>query len=708
MTSFTKHSRREFLAAFAQSAGCFVAMASMTALTACSRPRSTSGRFAFPQGVASADPQPDAVVLWTRVAAAEDDMETVELRVQLARDSAFSDVILEQVIQAERGLDFTVRCFAAGLESDRHYHYRFLAPDGSASRVGRTRTAPADDADRTLTAALCSCQHYEEGLFSAYRRLLLDDEQAPEDRKIDVVLHVGDFIYEASNRGALLNLNLGEVELRNRDGSLRKVQGLPSSGPAGPPGTQLVAETLDDYRELYKVYLQDPDLQDARAAFPFVSIWDDHEFYNDAWQSFHPSGPAQRRKVASNQAWFEYIPAALDQNRAANNPARDFASADVVDAELGEFDENYLSREPNNLAALGTLSIYRSLRWGRMADLVLIDGRSYRAPRGVDAAIPGAEFITGAPVPAALVEVQNAGRTANGGNPPDTVSLGGVEIPNGRVDRPAGSLLGAEQKQWLTATLRESAARWKVLCTDVPLMRFGFDMRFREHGNHNDLWWTDTWDGYPVERRELVGFVADEGITNIVSLSGDRHAHFAGLVYDDFDADSPRAVLAEFAGSAISSGPRVKNQNNGTRSDDELNALVHFAGSRFGYAREMMPALNAWLLFGAEAAARLGETGDVELAMEQADQRVNPHLQYADTDGVGYVVLRFADDGVSAEFVTVDEPVTQAYADAPPVWRRVRFAVPPWASGEEPSMELEGVDGEDPLMGLKVQPPLQR
>ena len=695
-------SRREFMRAFARTAGCFAAMASTTALVGCSRPRSTPGHFGFPQGVASADPLPDAVVLWTRVEPEEADAASVELLVQLARDPEFAEVILEQPILAERSFDFTVRCFTAGLEPDRSYHYRFLAPDGSASRTGRTRTAPSGDADRPLTVAVCSCQHYEEGLFSAYRRLLLDDGQADTDNGIDLVVHVGDFIYEAGNRRPLVSLDGEEVELRNADGSRRFVASLPSKGPAGPMGEQLVAETLDDYRELYKVYLRDPDLQDARAAFPFVCIWDDHEFHNDAWQSYHPRGPAQRRKMDSNQAWFEYIPAALSRNPAAGNAAHDFAPADVSDVELDGFDDNYLSGEPNNLAAIGTLSIYRSLRWGRMAELLLVDGRSYRGPRGVDASIPGGEFLTREPVPAALVETQNAGRTANGGDPPETVSLGGEDIPNSRRDSPAGSLLGAGQKQWLTASLRASESRWKVVCNDVPLMRFGFDMSFRDYGNLDDLWWTDAWDGYPLERRELMTFIAEEGITNVISLTGDRHAHFAGVVHDDFDGDSPRAMLAEFAGSSICSGPRLKNQGNSTQSDPQLDARVQFDGSRFGYPRAIMPSLNAWLLYGEEAAARLSETGDEQAAMQQASEAVNPHLRYADTDGVGYVVVRFADDGVSAEFVTVDEPIAQPGTEGPGVWRRVRFGVPAWSAGEEATLEYLGMNGEPPLMGLKV------
>ena len=702
MSSPNMYSRREFIAAFARSAGCFAAMASTTTLVGCSRPRATSGQFGFPQGVASADPLPDAVVLWTRVEPEEAGTASVDLLVQLARDSDFGDVILEQPILAERSFDFTVRCFAAGLEPDRSYYYRFLAPDGSASRMGRTRTAPSEDADRPLTVAVCSCQHYEEGLFSAYRRLLMDDEERSRDNGIDLVVHVGDFIYEAGNRRPLISLDGEEIDLRNADGSRRIVASLPSKGPAGPMGEQLVAETLEDYRELYKIYLRDPDLQDARAAFPFVSIWDDHEFYNDAWQSYHPAGPAQRRKMDSNQAWFEYIPAALSRNPASGNPARDFSPAEVADVDLGSFDDSYLSHEPNNLAAIGTLSIYRSLRWGRMAELLLVDGRSYRGPRGVDASIPGGEFLTREPVPAALVETQNAGRNANGGNPPETVSLGGEDMPNSRRDSPAGSLLGAEQKQWLTGSLRASESRWKVVCNDVPLMRFGFDMSFRDYGSHNDLWWTDAWDGYPLERRELMRYIREEGIANVVSLTGDRHAHFAGVVHDDFDGDSPRAVAAEFAGSAICSGPRLKNQGNATQSEPELHSLVLLDGTRFGYPRADMPSLNAWLLFGAGTAATLSETGDEQAALQQAVDAVNPHLRYADTDGVGYVIVRFSDESASAEFVSVDEPVAQPGTEGPGVWRRVRFAVPAWSAGEEPALEFVGVDGETPLMGLKV------
>ncbi|WP_428100018.1 alkaline phosphatase D family protein [Candidatus Rariloculus sp.] len=690
-----QQTRREFLGLFSRTAGCFVATASVNTLVGCSVPRPGASAYGFAQGVASADPQADAIMLWTRaVPEVPDDEESVPLRLQLGRDENLSEILIEETCTAERELDYTVRCFVDGLEPSRTYFYRFIAPDSGASRTGRTHTAPAPDADATLTAALCSCQHYEQGLFSAYRRLLLDDAAAASDRKIDLVIHVGDFIYEGNNR-AQTDADGQPIELLNADGSPRRFLALGE------------ARSLDDYRELYRTYLTDPDLQDARAAFPFVYTWDDHELFNDYWQSFHPSGPMQRRKVDANQAWFEYMPAALSvapAGPAGNNPARDFIPAEVEDVAPAEFDDDYLSHERNNLAAIGTLAIHRTLRWGSMAELIVVDGRSYRGPRGMDDAILGSDTVayTNVPVPAQLVEIQNAGRTANGGNPPDTVVLNGLAVANTRRDAPRGSLLGSAQKAWLKESLTRSDARWKAICNDVPLMRFGFDMSFREHGQLNDLWWTDSWDGYPVERRELTRFVRDNRFANVVSLTGDRHAHFAGLVYDDYDGDAPVAAVPEFACTSISAGPRLKNQVTSSRSDPEIDRLVRFDGRDFGLEGAMLPALNAWLLFGADAARTLSETGDADAARREAKPAVNPHLSYADTDALGYAVVRFTPERVDVEFVTIAQPDRDFGEAGPPVRRRVRFSVPAWLPGEAPALVAGDSEGEPPLMGLRI------
>ncbi len=682
-------SRREFLKLFPQTAGCFVATASMISLSACTTPRTATSAYRFPQGVASGDPSPESVVFWTRSVSNDGAVGAIDLKLQVARDEMFSDLILEKDLVAESQLDYTVRCFVDGLDADRHYFYRFLAPDDTASRVGRTRTAPADDSEAPLVTAVCSCQNYSQGFFGAYRRLLRDDEAAPDGRKLDLIIHVGDFIYEREQ--------LVEIDLPNRDGTPRVLGDFPSGAPA--------AVTLDDYRHLYRLYLSDPDLQEARARFPWINTWDDHEVANDYWQGFTQSGePMQRRKVAANAAWFEFMPAALTFARpgpAGFNPAVDFVTPEVQDAPGTDFDEDYLGQETNNMAAIGSMTIYRSLGWGRLVDLFAVDGRSYRGPRGVDPEILATEEYPDAPLPAELVKTLNAGRTANNGTPPETVELQGNRVPNSRRDSPRGSLLGAEQKAWLKESLEQSQARWKVICNDVPMMRFGFDMNFRETGRVDDLWWSDSWDGYPLERNELMSFLRDSGITNVVSVTGDRHAHFAGLVYDDFDSPEPAAVIPEFACAGISANCRLRLQQTLTSSDPELDRLVHFNGAEFGFSEVLMPAMNAWLLFGAESAGRLHDTGEADQAMEALNPRVNAHLTYADTEAYGYFVARFSDAALEVEFVTVGRPTEDFGEDGPSALRRVRFGVPAWSEGEGPRLERAGIDGTPPLMGLK-------
>ena len=158
-------SRREFLKLFPQTAGCFVATASMISLSACTTPRTATSAYRFPQGVASGDPSPESVVFWTRSVSNDGAVGAIDLKLQVARDEMFSDLILEKDLVAESQLDYTVRCFVDGLDADRHYFYRFLAPDDTASRVGRTRTAPADDSEAPLVTAVCSCQNYSQGFF---------------------------------------------------------------------------------------------------------------------------------------------------------------------------------------------------------------------------------------------------------------------------------------------------------------------------------------------------------------------------------------------------------------------------------------------------------------------------------------------------------------------------------------------------------------
>ena len=161
--------------------------------------------------------------------------------------------------------------------------------------------------------------------------------------------------------------------------------------------------------------LSDPDLQDARARWPFVNMWDNHEFSWMGWQSLERFGgknlPAQTRKVAANQAFFEYRPARITK---PSGPSLDrFDPPQVVDAPVTRFDEHGLGQEPNNLTAIGSLKGYRALRWGRNVELIVTDQRSYRSESPTDQ--PEAEPLSSDDFPDFMSEEAhgNSGRGTN-------------------------------------------------------------------------------------------------------------------------------------------------------------------------------------------------------------------------------------------------------------------------------------------------------
>ena len=241
----------------------------------CARPRLQPWREQrnhFPQGVASGDPDAESVILWTRrppVAGST----AHRLAVEVARDRDFTDVVAtaEAAIAAES--DWTCRILAAGLEPAREYWYRFTDEHGSGSRVGRTVTAPADSDDRPVRFAFVSCQSVTEGAFNAYRRMIHEDERRPRAEQLSFVLHLGDYIYEV--------IWYPEDKPEGRYArKLREVYRMPNGEKIGDLH---VPTTLEDYRTTYRAYLEDPDLQDARARWPFVCVWDNHEF---SWQGF--------------------------------------------------------------------------------------------------------------------------------------------------------------------------------------------------------------------------------------------------------------------------------------------------------------------------------------------------------------------------------------------------------------------------------------
>ncbi len=234
----------------------------------------------FSLGVASGYPQPDQVVLWTRLA--PDPLNgggmpdaPVAVRWEIAADARFRKTVDRGEFIATPAYAHAVHVSARGLEPSHHYWYRFMAGD-AVSAVGRTRTAPAaDDSRGKLAFAIASCQHYEHGHYAAYRDMA--------QQELDFAIHVGDYIYESSwGRG--------------------KVRDHHSSEPY----------TLPDYRNRYAQYKLDPHLQAAHAAFPWLVTWDDHEvdndYANDRSQDLDPVDAFLLRRAAAYQAYYEHMP----------------------------------------------------------------------------------------------------------------------------------------------------------------------------------------------------------------------------------------------------------------------------------------------------------------------------------------------------------------------------------------------------------------
>jgi alkaline phosphatase D len=307
-------SRRELLARLA-SLG-ILSMTPARSLRAADRVKFQTDPFTL--GVASGYPTAQTIVLWTRLApvplAPRGGLpaEVFPVEWELAADEAFRDVIRSGTAYADPDWAHSVHVEVTGLEPARPYWYRFVAGD-VRSPVGRTRTAPRrDDAVARLRLAVASCQQYEHGYYAAYRHMCTDE--------LDLVVHVGDYIYEAS---------WGESGVRSH-------------------GTH-ECYTLDDYRARYALYRSDRDLQAAHAACPWLVTWDDHEVDNDyaddvSEQDDDPQAFLMRR-AGAYKAWYEHMPV------------------------------------PRAAVPFGPhLRLYTERSYGQLVNLFMLDERQYRSP----------------------------------------------------------------------------------------------------------------------------------------------------------------------------------------------------------------------------------------------------------------------------------------------------------------------------------------
>jgi alkaline phosphatase D len=645
----------------------------------------------YPEGVASGDPEPGSVILWTRRPYADGDRRF--LTVEVAADPGFERVVATRRAPILAEADWTCRILAAGLQPRTVYWYRFVDDEGNASRVGRTITAPRPDDPDPVRFAFVSCQSVNEGWQHAYRRMIWEDEHGPADRQLGFVLHLGDFIYEV--------VEYPDEVPRRYDRTIKDIGRVPN---ARKVLNFHVPTDLDGYRTVYRAHIADPDIQDARAHFPFVCIGDNHEFSWKGWQSTiqydGPPEPAQALKVAANQAWWEYIPSRVAK---ASGPSLDrFAAPKVENAPIPRVDDHGLGDEPNNRTALASMTAYRAFRYGAHVDLIITDMHSYmmQDPTGR----PEADAFSSRDFPMCFPEealqALDAGRALPGGAP-DTIAFGGKAIPNFRKDEPPFTLLGREQKAWFKRQLTDARATWKIWAASNGTLDWRIDPQNIPSGvgkpwpgrgyacsGGGDL------SGAYTERAELYDFVRAQGIGNFVTVSGDRHSFWAGYAAKALPPARFEPVGLSFITGSISAAGAQEALEHGLK-DHPLRPL--FIADRPGQAKPE-GTINLLLHHGVRSALDYASSGDIDRARALSNPDLAPHLAFIDMGGHGYSVVTAAADRIETEFVCIPRPI--AHTDAPdggPLRYRVVHRAKAWRAGERPQLETRVIEGDPKL-----------
>ena len=314
-------------------------------------PSTIVGSQFFPQSVVSGDPKPDSVILWTRIEDVAD--ADLALTLQVSLDESFNQLIVEQEFTALASADHCLKIRVTELNASQYYYYRFVyQKDGTnyLSKNGRTKTAPSVDSDVKVKFAYVSCQDYIGRYYNTYLSVLDNDD-------LDFVVHLGDYIYETTGDP------LFQESTDDRSITFNDSENVLTIG-VGEKTTQ-AANSLDNYRQLYKEYRSDELLQKVHERFPMIAIWDDHEFSDDSWsdRATYLDGVADeqqtQRKKNSEMAYFEFMPIDHEQPHTQG----ELAAGEMT------IDDSYLY--PNT-------RIYRDFHFGQHLHLAMTDFRTNR------------------------------------------------------------------------------------------------------------------------------------------------------------------------------------------------------------------------------------------------------------------------------------------------------------------------------------------
>ena len=454
----------------------------------------------FDHGVASGDPLQDRVILWTRLTPS-DLSARLQVTWQIAIDSQFKQIIKTDKVTTSASQDFTVKVDATGLTANQSYFYRFVFGD-KISPVGQTKTLPTSTSK--VSFAVCSCSNYPAGYFYVYREMA--------KQNVDVVIHLGDYIYEYGADGYA-------------------TEDAAKLGRTLPADNNKEIIKLDDYRKRYALYRKDKDLQALHHRHPFIVIWDDHELANDTWREGADNHQANEgsfldRKLAALQAYFEWMP-------------------------IRPIDDQYIK-------------IYRQFDFGNLVQLTMLDTRIIARDKQLDYA----DYMTANGLLNAAkfqADLTNPARTLMGYTQRDwllgklqqsnaTWNVLGQQILMAKMLIPTELLLSlaaivsgnpsAEALSQMNAQITELVKLKIRLQQGDPTLTLQEKARVQTVAPYN----LDAWDGYFVEREILYGTLAQLN-KKVVVLAGDTHNAWSSNLYSKDGA----FVGVELATSSISS-----------------------------------------------------------------------------------------------------------------------------------------------------------
>jgi len=464
---------------------------------------------AFGHGVASGDPAPTSVVIWSRVTP-PDPMARIPVRWELAADDGFADIIASGEVLAAPSRDWTVKAAPDGLQPGATYYYRFIA-GGTASPTGRTRTLPVGPTPRARFA-IVSCSNYPFGHFNVYDQIARADD-------LDAVVHLGDYIYEYGPDGYG-----GEIGAR--------------LGRSHAPATEIVS--LADYRMRHAQYKADPSSRAMLARHPLIPIWDDHETTNNSWkdgaENHQPSreGDWAERRRAALQAYYEWMPVREPEpGRPMEAFFRAFSYGDLLTLTALETRLMARSRQFEYDEVVPTLKSQADV--DRFRDAILWDAS--REMLGE----------------AQLDYMANAfSRAAEAGQPWRLVAN---QIIMAKVTAPDLSEYVTEED------IISLEKQWRQARAFVEFSKLGLPVNL------------DAWDGYPAARERFYDMVRRTGGEGMIVVTGDTHTWWAndlaardgahmGVELGVNSVTSPSPYRSEFLGGKGADYALLTNREN--------------------------------------------------------------------------------------------------------------------------------------------------